>query len=417
MAFYIYRIFSNFLSVFIIIFFAWRFLNSKENKNSIIDKFTINQKDRPKGKLIWINAVSIGEAKSGMIIADELIKKNPNINILFSTSTLSSFKLISKLNKRLILIYSPIDISFVVKRFIDHWKPDLSIFLESEIWPNMINYLKKNKINLTIINGRISNKSFKIWKKISFFSQKIFKSIDICLVQDSFSQHRFKNLGTKNVQLIGNLKFLSKKPEVNQKDFFSLKKQLMGKRIITMFSTHENEEKYLIYCLKQLKKKYKNIFFIIIPRHLHRAEKIKYSLKKHNVKFALRSINKSSIKEKEFYIVDSFGELPLFFKLSEITIVGGSFTNKGGHNPIETSHFKCALIFGPFMQNFSNIEKTILKKNAGFKVKNSKQLSDKITLLLSNRKKKNEVINNFKKVCKNESKKARLIFNNLQKFL
>ena len=99
-------------------------------------------------------------------------------------------------------------------------------------------------------------------------------------------------------------------------------------------------------------------------------------------------MNNSSIKNKQFYVVDTFGELPLFFKLSEISIVGGSFANKGGHNPIETSHFNCALIFGPFMQNFINIEKLILKKNAGFKVKNSKQLNDKITLLLNNKKKK-----------------------------
>ena len=410
MVFIIYKQLSNLFSIFIFLYFCLRFFLSKENLKSIKEKFIFfDKKKRPEGKLIWINGVSIGEAKTGLIVANQILKKLPQSKILFSTSTLSAYNLIAKLDKRIILIFSPLDISFIVKRFIKKWKPDLTIFIESEIWPNIINEIKRKKLRYVILNARMSEKSFDFWRKFIFFSRKIFSKIDLCHAQDVLSKNRFKALGTKKVRLSGNLKFLSDPLNFDKNEYKKLKKELEKKKIITLFSSHKNEETFLINCSKSLEKKIKDLFFIIIPRHPKITKSIQDNLKKNDITFAIRSKEKQSIRNKKFYIVDSFGELGLFFKLSHISVVGGSFVNNGGHNPIETNNFDCALIFGKYMQNFSEIEKKILETKSGFRAKNIKDLEEKILLILRSKKVWAYTIKNFKKMCAMESKKANLI--------
>ena len=406
MALIIYKQFSNFFSFFVLLFFFIRLSLSKENLKSIKEKFFFfDKRKRPKGKLIWINGVSIGEAKSGLIIANKILKRFPKSTILLSTSTLSAYNLISNLDKRIILIFSPLDISFIIKRFINKWNPDLTVFMESEIWPNIINEIKKKKLRYVILNARMSEKSFEFWKKLIFFSKKIFSKIDVCYAQDILSKNRFKDLGAKNVKLSGNLKFLSDQLKFDQAEYKKLKKELKSKKIITLFSSHRNEETFLINCSKSLEKKINNLFFIIIPRHPIISKNIQQNCKKNKINFAIRSQQRNSIKNKKFYIVDSFGELGLFFKLSHISIVGGSFVNNGGHNPIETNNFDCALIFGQYMQNFVEIEKKIIETKSGFRAKNIEELEEKILSLLKNKKLWKNTVNNFKKMCAIESKK------------
>merc|ERR1711991_1126720 len=217
------------------------------------------------------------------------------------------FKVISSLQDNFIITYTPVDISFIVKRFITSWKPDLTIFMESEIWPNIITELKKNNINFSILNGRISKKSYFFWKKISFFSKEIFTKINFCFVQNQESKNYFESLGVPNVKLISNLKFINNSRKIDTNEYLSLKKVLSKKLVITLFSSHEDEELVLINCYKNLKKEFSNLFFIIIPRHVHKKKQIMFNLKSHSIYFAVRSENKNNIKEKTFYIVDTYG--------------------------------------------------------------------------------------------------------------
>ena len=180
----IYRILSNLLYVPILIFFFLRLLSSKETITSILTKFNLSKEKRPNGELIWINAVSIGEAKTGIIVATEIKKIKPDSIILFTTSTITSFKLLQKMKKFFLVTFTPLDISFVVKGFIEYWKPSSVIFIESEIWPNIFSIIKDNSIKLTLLNARISKKSFKNWKKFNFLSKSIFPLIDNCFVQN-----------------------------------------------------------------------------------------------------------------------------------------------------------------------------------------------------------------------------------------
>ena len=219
-------------------------------------------------------------------------------------------------------------------------------------------------------------------------------------------------MGVPNVKLISNLKFINNSRKIDANEFLSLKKVLSKKLVITLFSSHEDEELVLINCYKKLKKKFSNLFFIIIPRHVHKRKQIMSNLKNHSIDFALRSKDKNNINEQNFYIVDTYGELNLFFKLSHAAIVGGSFKKIGGHNPIEISNYDCVLFFGPEMFNFNQIKEIVLKKKAGFEVNNYEDLAKKIILILNNKKLKKQTIINFKNLCKEEALKVKKVLKN-----
>ena len=407
-----FLLFYNFVlisfSIFIVAFFFFRLILSKENIQSISEKFCLKNKKRPKGEIIWINGVSIGEAKSGLTIANEILKINPNAKILFSTSTISAYKEIRKLNKKVILVFLPIDFNFLIKRFVKYWNPNFAFFMESEIWPNIINELSQTRRKFIIFNARMSDKSFFWWNKFNLLTKEIFKQISFCATQDEISSERFKKLGASNVNFTGNIKFLSSKLLVDNKKLIELQKKLKKKNIITFFSTHKNEEKILIESSKHLKKYLKDLFFIIVPRHMKNLNIIVKNLKIEDISYSIRSNSNLKINQS-FYIANTFGELGIFFKLSKICIVGGSFNNTGGHNPIEVSHFNSAVIFGPNMQNFEEIKKKILTTRSGIQVKNSKELADKIVCLLQNETKRKKIIENFKNLQISEARKSSLL--------
>ncbi len=413
MWFTIYKYFSNFLSFPIFILFLFRLFLSKETISSICGKFSFFYHKRPKGELIWINGVSIGETKTAMVIANEIKKIKPDCKILFSTTTLTAYNLLSQKKNDFLIIFFPLDISFVVRRFIKHWRPSSAIFVESEVWPNILFSLKKESIKLSIFNARISKKSFQNWRYVSFFSESIFSLIDSCFVQDNDSLKRFKSLGVKKVIKIENLKFLSQNLEVDTMTFKKISAQLKFKKVVTLFSSHEGEEKMFIDGYQILSKKINNLFFIIIPRHLNRVKKITEEFKKKNIKYLLKSTDDLKIKKENFLIVDTFGELGVFFKVSDIAVVGGSFSKNGGHNPIETKDFNCSLIFGPHMENFNDIKNKIISYKAGFEVKNSDQLFNNIFKLLKNKKLNEKTHQNFKKLCRTQSNISKSILKSL----
>ncbi len=403
----IYRYLSNIFFIPILFFFLLRFLVSKENISSILQKFSIFNKTRPEGDLIWINGVSVGEAKTGITVAKEIKKIKPKSSILFSTSTLSAYNLLSKSKNDFVVIFFPLDINFIVNRFLKYWSPSSVIFIESEIWPNIFYILKKKFIKISILNARISKKSFVTWKRINFFSKSVFPLIDQCFTQNNDSFKRFKELGTKNVKRIQNLKYISQTLDVDDIAYNKIFKELKSKRVVTLFSSHEGEEKMFADIHGFLSKRIRNLFFVIIPRHTNRIKKITELFKKNKFKFLLRNEDNFKITNENFLLVDSFGELGIFFKLSEIAIVGGSFSSNGGHNPIETKDFNCSLIFGPHMENFIDIKDDIIKFEAGFEVKNSDQLIEMILKLLQNKKLKKETNLKFKALCKNQFFKSK----------
>ena len=259
----LYSLFSNILYLPIVLFFILRLFLSKETLRSLNEKFGSYKKIKPHRKIIWINAVSIGESLSVLPIVKMISKKYPDHKILITTSTLTSAYIVKKrFPKKIIHQFTPIDIQFVVRKFYNYWKPDIGFFLESEFWPNLLNESKKRDLKLISLNSRISKKTFNHWLKFPNTAISLLSSFKICFAQDVTTENRLRMIGVKEVLNYGNIKFLSKKLPFNKKNYEIFKKNLKEKEIILLASSHPGEEDKIIEEFKILKKQ-KKIYFLL----------------------------------------------------------------------------------------------------------------------------------------------------------
>ena len=358
--FFIYQAILSLLIIFSPIIFIFRFFKNKENKRSILEKICFLSKNRGNGKIIWFHGASVGEILSIVPLLEKYEKHKSIKKILLTTSTLSSSKVIKKLKfKKIIHQFYPLDHTLFVKKFLNHWKPNLIIFIESEIWPAMFKEINKKKTPLILLNARITRKTFKRWIKLKEFAQSIFNNILISYPQNQETKLYLKKLGSKKIIKIGNLKFVENKFEKqisNSKKFRSI---FQNKKVWVASSTHKNEE---IFCARahiELKKQNKNLITIIIPRHVHRTEEIVRDIQNLGLNIALHSSNNSNLKDKDIYIVDTFGETKKFHKIASSVFLGGSIISRGGQNPLEAARFGARILHGPNVDNFKDVYKLL----------------------------------------------------------
>ena len=412
-----YRIVSELFLLISPLIILYRIIKGKENICRFSERYAIRSKNRVKGKLIWFHCSSVGELLS-IIPLIEKLESNTKINqILITTTTLSSSKIFEKLNlKKSVHQFFPIDNQLIINKFINYWKPSVFFLCESEIWPNLINSINKKKIKLILINARMTLKSYKKWKKIKFFSKEVFKKFDLCFAQNTETYKRLSSLGARKINSIGNLKFTTSKKvksEVLEKkilNFFKIKQIL-----ITAASTHFNEENFIIqnHLYFKMKKKMKNIVSIIVPRHIDRTEQIKKDIEKHSLKTHLHSYQKKINKNVDVYIVDTYGELNKFYKISNLVFMGGSLIKHGGQNPLEPAKLGCKIIHGPNISNFKEVYEKLRKMNVA-NIFNSYNKGTKIINKTFN--KKQLVIEN-KKLIKYGDKILNLTYLKIIKFI
>ena len=360
--YFVYNIFLYIVFLLSPIIFFIRVLNGKEDPIRLKEKLCIYSK-KNNLKSIWFHAVSVGELMS-IIPVLKILEKNKKIDqIIVTTSTISSAKIFEKQKfKNIVHKYFPLDTNFLNKRFIKYWKPQAAFFVDSEIWPNMFRNLKKNSIPVILLNGRITNKSFKRWSLFKHFSKSVFKNISLALPSNSETKNFLKKLGVNKIKLIGNLKYygLSK---VKNKDKKFLKNKFKHFKVWCAASTHEGEEIIISKLHKNIKKKQKKLLTIIIPRHINRVEKIIAQINVDKLKVIKHSSKTDIKKNTDIYIVDTYGEASKFYNLSNICFMGGSIINHGGQNPLEPIRLGNYVINGPNIRNFSEIYKFLSKNN------------------------------------------------------
>ncbi len=410
------RAIYNFLVYVVIVFspliIIYRIFKKKENPKRFLEKFSLNIGKKKKGKLIWFHCSSVGEFLSIVPLVEEF-EKNKNIKqILITTSTLSSSKIFEKFKfKKSIHQFYPLDNIHIINSFLNYWRPSSVIFVESEIWPVMISELKKRRIKIILINARISEKSFKRWFFIKYFSKSIFESFDYIFPQNKETFLYFKRLGIKKIKFLGNLKFIESRSdkfkEVN-KEFFK------NKTVLCSASTHNNEEEIFANLHIKYKKKIPNLITIIIPRHIERTSEITQMLDKKKLKFIKHSENKKNLNNYDVYIVDSYGESKSFYQISKVVFLGGSLVSKGGQNPLEALRFGCNILHGNQVFNFKEIYKMLEREKLSLKIKNIKDLEKKTLSLLVT--KKNN-LNKIKKLKKIGSLILKKNFNELEKII
>ena len=352
--YFFYNILTNLAIIISPIIIIYRIVKGKEDVKRVGEKFCIYSKKKS-NKKVWIHAASVGELMSIVPIIRKLEKNKKIKNILLSTSTTSSAKIFKKLRlKKTSHVYFPLDNNYIVKKFIRYWQPELAIFIDSEIWPNMFSNLKSNNIPIIIMNARITERSFNRWQIFSKFANQVFGKISLALPQNLETLKYLKLLKVKNIQVAGNLKYYGQKNNHN-KEAKLLKNKFKDFKLWCAASTH-NEEEILIGKLhKKLKKSEKKLVTIVIPRHINRTNEIINALNNLDLNCITHSSNQKLRKDTDIYLVDSYGESSKFYSLTNVCFVGGSIIKHGGQNPLEPARLGNYIVSGRNVKNFKEI--------------------------------------------------------------
>jgi len=361
-----------------------RLEEGKEDASRFDERFGEPSRLRPAGELIWFHAASVGEAMSALPLITVLLARNNKRSILMTTGTKTSADLMQeRLPAGAFHQFVPIDTKESVTRFLDYWQPQLAIWMESEIWPNLIHQTSQRKIPMLMINARITDASFNLWRKTGGLSKALLKKFKYIHAQSELSAERMKYLGAEEVEALGNLKFCSPPLPFQNERFRELKIAVKNRKVWLASSTHKGEEAIIASAHLALKSKVKNLLTIIVPRHPDRGEEIASKLQEAGFNVAQRSLRQPIEPSTDIYVADTIGELGLFYRLVEVVFMGGSLVQKGGQNLLEAARLECAIMHGPDMSNFVEIVADLQNNSGLIQVKDGSELAAVTYKLLS----------------------------------
>ena len=382
-----YRILQTVLSPFIDVYLRYRKVIGKEDKKRFPERLGKAGIARPQGNLVWIHAASIGESVSVLPLLTAIRQKYPSINILMTTGTVTSAKLLEKkLPKDIIHQFVPVDMHYAVKRFVAHWRPDLAIWVESELWPNLVCNTSQTGCPMLLINARMSDESLVKWKKHKPLADNIFGCFTLCLAQNEKEADKFLHAGIKNSIAAGNLKYESPSLPSDPENTANLIRMIGNRRIWVASSTSRGEEEIAALTHIKLAEKYPDLLTIIAPRHPNRMAEIRTMLEAKGLNTSVRSQGDDVHADTQIYLADTIGELGIFYRLSNIVFMGGSLVDHGGQNPLEPARLNCAILSGPTIYNFEEIYADMKAANAVIIVNNKDELLEQLDQLLSNSK-------------------------------
>lgn len=393
-----YKIITYLSSPFLVLLLRSRLSKGKEDGLRLYERQGQASLARPNGFLIWLHAASVGEAQSALILIEKLSAQNSSLHFLVTSGTKTSAALMAqRLPDNAVHQYYPLDHPSWIQKFLTHWNPDLVLWMESELWPNMLLALKKNKTPAFLINARLSQKSFSRWSYFRSSAFKILSSFTSILAQTKTDKDRFEKLGVDNVHVTDNLKYCAAPLPFDLGELNKLK-TAMGHRPVWLFaSTHDGEETLVARIHTSLKEIYPNLLTIIVPRHPERRDEISNQLNVMGLNVILRGdVKNLPNKTTDIYVADTLGELGLFYSLTDIAVIGRSFSHDGGggHNPIEAAQLDCAVITGPNIQYQTQLFDDMFKMNAAKQVQTEEELQGMLKLYLSDKNAKNEAIQN-----------------------
>lgn len=362
-----------------------RVAHGKEDPSRLEERKGVASRARPSGRLIWCHAASVGEAQSLLSLIKRLRSDYLDASILVTTGTVTSAKLMAeRLPEGAFHQYIPLDNPNWVKNFLDHWKPDLVLWVESDFWPALLAEVKRRDIPAVLLNARMSEKSFRRWKLARGLIADVLSAFGLCLAQNAKEAERLTTLGAKNVCISRNLKYAATPLPWGMQALEEVK-DLIGTRPHFLFAaTHPGEGEIACQVHRNLRAQKPDLLTIILPRHPVRGQEIAKLAVSLGLKPALRSKREGIDSITDIYIADTLGETGLFYRLSPWCIMGGSFVPVGGHNPIEPAQFGCRIIHGPHMFNFVTICEDFHRQEAMLGVTGAEELQTELSLALAN---------------------------------
>jgi 3-deoxy-D-manno-octulosonic-acid transferase len=331
-----------------------RAARGKEVPERISERLGIATAPRPNGPLFWFHAASVGETSAILPLMHELKRRYPALNIVLTTITVTSAKIAAeRLPEGAIHQFMPLDSARFCRRFIEHWHPDLGLFTESEIWPNLIVEAANGKVPLVLLNARMSQRSCQRWARVSSLSKPVFSRFDLVLTQNWRIAKRLTGLGARKSSITGNLKYDAPPPPIDAGAMQELQRGLGGRPVFLAASTHPGEDEAVARVHEMLQSAMPSLLTVIAPRHPDRGEAIASMLAGRHLSVARRSAGESALEETQIYLADTIGELGLFYKLAPLSFIGGSLVVHGGQNPIEAIKLGSGILSGPHTFNFA----------------------------------------------------------------
>ena len=326
----------------------------KEDPERVGERRGMSADVRPHGPLVWIHGASVGEVLAAAALIEKL--RALNLRILLTSGTVTSAAVVAKrFPPDVIHQYVPYDSPRYVTRFLDHWRPSLALFIESDLWPNLILSSAARRLPMVLINGRMSPRSFPRWRRVSNTISALLGRFDVCLAQSQTDAERFSALGSRNVVTTGNLKLDVAAPPADPAKLERLMSVTRGRPILVAASTHPGEEEILIETHKKLAGFFPSLLTVIVPRHPDRGEGVARLIEASGLRASLRSREELPVAATDIYVADTMGELGLFYRLAPIVFMGGSLVAHGGQNPIEAVKLGASIVHGPHVFNFTDV--------------------------------------------------------------
>jgi 3-deoxy-D-manno-octulosonic-acid transferase len=359
----------------------------KEDPVRVDERMGFTRAERPAGDLVWLHGVSVGESLSLLPVIERFVKARPDLTVLVTSSTVTSAQILAhRLPPGVIHQYAPVDAPGVVERFLDHWRPGLAVFVESEIWPNLLLEAQRRGVKLALISARITEKTVEGWARFPASARALTGAFDLVLPQDAVSAQRLESLGARIDGLV-NLK-LSGEPLPHDPAAFSRLSAAIGDRpVIVAASTHEGEEVAIVRALDKLGDR---ICLILAPRHPERGQHIAQALQREGYAFAMRSRGETIGPDTDIYLADTLNEMGLFLRLADVVVMGGSFAPAiglppvGGHNPLEPARLGRPTITGPDASNWAPVTSALAEAGGLMLVQAPWDLPGAIEPLLAN---------------------------------
>jgi 3-deoxy-D-manno-octulosonic-acid transferase len=350
----LYRLLTAVVSPLAPALISHRLKHGKEHAGRLAERYGDSKIARPDGPLIWIHSASVGELLAVIPLIERIREKD--FGVLCTSGTVTSAKLAEqRLPAGVIHQFVALDTPRFVRRFFDHWRPDLALFVESDLWPNLIVTVARRGTPLILVNGRLSENSFKRWRRIPGTISALLRCFDLCLAQSAAHAGRYRDLGAPRITTTGNLKLDVPEPPADPDKLAALKAAVGNRTVIVGASTHAGEETMLIEAHRRLRGSFPGLLTIIAPRHPDRGPGIIEIAHAADLKATLRSRGELPAPDSDVYVADTLGELGLIYRLAPIVFVGGSFASHGGQNPIEPIKLGAAILHGPHVWNFAEI--------------------------------------------------------------
>jgi 3-deoxy-D-manno-octulosonic-acid transferase len=356
---------------------ARRLKQGKEDPARVDERRGISAAVRPDGPLVWIHGASVGEVLAAAALVERL--RALGLRILLTSGTVTSAEIAARrFPPDIIHQYIPYDLPRYVLRFLDHWQPSLALFVESDLWPNLILAGSARRLPMVLINARMSQRSFPRWRRMPTTIGALLGAFDLCLAQSDSDAGRFSALGGRNVVTTGNLKLDVPAPPADDARLQRLMAVTRGRPVIVAASTHPGEEEVLIEVHRELASHFSGLLTVIVPRHPSRGEAIAGVIAASGLKAARRSREELPTAAADIYVADTMGEMGLFYRLAPVVFMGGSLIEHGGQNPIEAVKLGAAIVHGPHVFNFTDVYDALDAAGGAWRADSSETLARQI---------------------------------------